>query len=162
MAVARHNNRPKRHSASAQKTGTASKEMANSITECFALRRFAETQITRPLRGQHQCPAHSGNFRYERRWDPPRATKMMSCRDGPERASQKLNQASPARPRAQHKIICSYSVIRLETPQMISKGSRTTLTGFQMVNASRWFIKDLVTSLAKPIRKFSFEIIRHR
>src|SRR2546426_10361235 len=37
MAVARHNNRAKRHSARAHKTGKASSTMANSITGCLRL-----------------------------------------------------------------------------------------------------------------------------
>src|SRR6516164_7773573 len=144
MAVPRHNNRAKRHSASAQKTKTAASEMTNSITGYPTFQSFADTQIARPLRGQHQRQTHSGKFRDKRRWNPPRATKMMSCRDGLQRTSQKLNQALPTRPRPQDEIVRSYSVIRPETPQVVSKGSRTTLTYFQMMNAGCWFVKDLV------------------
>src|SRR5262249_15773350 len=116
MAVARHNNMAERHCAIAHKTGTASRETANSNTGCLSLRRVDGIQITRPLRGQHKCPTHSGKFRDERGGNPPRATKMMSCRDGLQRASQKLNQALPTRPRAQDEIVCSYSVIGPDTP----------------------------------------------
>src|SRR5262249_635767 len=161
IAVARHNNRANRHCASAQITGTASSRKANSITGPPPFHPFAAAQITRSLRGEHHCPSHSGKFRDERRWDPPRATKMMSCRDGLQRASQKLNQALPTRPRAQDEIVRSYSVIRPKTSQVISKRSRTTLTDFQMVNARCWFVKNLLTSLAQPIGKFSLKVIRY-
>jgi hypothetical protein len=30
-----------------------------------------------------------------------------------------------------------------------------------MVNAGCWFVKDLVTSLAQPVRKFTLEVIRY-
>src|SRR5437763_12234172 len=44
---------------------------------------------------------------------------------------------------------------------MVSKRSRATLTDFQMVDTSCWFVKDLVTSLAQPIGKFSLEVVRY-
>src|SRR5262245_51347218 len=146
MAVARHNNRAKRHSLRAQRTAIASRETANSNTGCPTFRLVAGTQITRPVRGQRQCPTHSGKFRDERRWDPPRATKIMSCRDGPQWAPQKLNQAPPTCPRTQDVIVCSYSMIRPKTSQVIAKRSDTD---FQMVDACCWLVKDLVTSLAQ-------------
>src|SRR5262249_27460647 len=115
---------------------------------CLPFQPVGGIQITRPLRGQHQCPTHSGKLREKRRWDPPRATKMVSCCDGLQRTFQKLNQALPTRPGAQDEIVRSYSMIRPKTSQVISKRSGTTPTDFQMVNARCWFVKDLVTSLA--------------
>jgi hypothetical protein len=52
-------------------------------------------------------------------------------------------------------------MMRLETAQMVAKRSGTTLTDFQMVDAGCWFVKDLMTSPAQPMRKFCLEVIRH-
>ena len=97
-AVARHNNRAKRHCAIAHKAGTASSEMASSNTECPTFRPVAGAQITRTLRGQQHCPSHSGKFRDERRWDPPWPPKVMTRGDSTEWPTQKLRHAFPPRP----------------------------------------------------------------
>src|SRR6516165_7475922 len=111
MAVARHNNKPTRHSANAQKTGTRSDEIDSSSIGCPARDAFAGTQIKGPSCGQHQRPGHSANFRNESGWDPPWLPKVMPCSDNSHWAGQKTTQTVPTRPSTQYKVVSTHCVI---------------------------------------------------